>query len=210
MGNLLTDCCVTHCCIFLHPSESQQKNQANFKRWIASLLSAPKTHTTPFNNAELFYMCQLLKVFGVLFISSLSKFMAAAPLNRGLLISPVESVGDDAVVHKLPSPPELNRDVELENREADWSEMWGIIYSQPEERQENYPDLCPAAMSGCRRDWGGGVMLTGMRARAYFTLKYHNSIQLSLYRVCCHQNSLSVLESRAWPPPKQIAQKTTF
>lgn len=45
--------------------------------------------------------------------------MAAAPLNRGLLISPVESVGDDAVVHKLPSPPELNRDVELENREAD-------------------------------------------------------------------------------------------
>lgn len=44
---------------------------------------------------------------------------AAAALNHRLLISPVESVGDDAVVHKLPSPPEFNRDVELENTEAD-------------------------------------------------------------------------------------------
>lgn len=65
----------------------------------------------------------------------------AAPLNQWLLISPVESVGDDAVVHKLPSPPEFNRDVELENREADWTKMWGKMYSQPEERKESYPDL---------------------------------------------------------------------
>lgn len=129
------------------------------RRGLRSLLfsrrrTATKTHTVPFNNAQLFYMCQLLKVFGGLFISSLSKFMAAALLNQWLLSSPVESVGDDAVMHKLPSPPKFNRDVELENREADWSEMWGIIYFQLEERQKNYPDLCPAAMSWIC--WYGG------------------------------------------------------
>lgn len=49
----------------------------------------------------------------------------AAPVNQRLLISPVESVGDDVVVHKLPSPAEFNRDVELENTEADGSETRG-------------------------------------------------------------------------------------
>lgn len=71
----------------------------------------------------------------------------AAPVKQWLLISPVESIGDDVVVHKLPSPPEFNGDVELENREADRSQMWGRIQSQPEERQEKHPALCPAAMS---------------------------------------------------------------
>lgn len=49
----------------------------------------------------------------------------AAPVNQRLLISPVESVGDDVVVHKLPSPAKFNRDVELENTEADRSETRG-------------------------------------------------------------------------------------
>lgn len=35
--------------------------------------------------------------------------------NDWLLNSPVESVGDDAVVHELPSPPKLDGDVELQN-----------------------------------------------------------------------------------------------
>lgn len=57
----------------------------------------------------------------------------ATPVNQRLLISPVESVGDDVVVHKLPSPAEFNRDVELENTEADRSEMRGrTLLFQPE------------------------------------------------------------------------------
>lgn len=205
---------MTHCCIFLHPSKfPTEKNHANFKRWIASHLSAPKTHTIPFNNAELFYMCQLLKVFGGLFISSLSKFMAAVPLNHWLWVSPVESVGDDAVMHKLPSPPEFNRDVELENREADWSEIWGIIYSRPEERQENYPDLCPAAMSGFWRDVGGGGSCWPVRERGHI-LHGNTTIQFNfLYIEFAVIRIVSRCLNPEPDPPlptKQIAQKTTF
>lgn len=62
--------------------------------------------------------------FPFFFFESISMYGSiAAPVNQWLLISPVESVGDDAVVHKLPSTAKFNRDVELEKREADGSEM---------------------------------------------------------------------------------------
>lgn len=35
-----------------------------------------------------------------------------------MLVLPVESVGDDVIVHKLPSPPKLNRHIELKNKSA--------------------------------------------------------------------------------------------
>lgn len=38
--------------------------------------------------------------------------------NDWMLISPVESVGDDVVMHKLPSPSKLNGDIELKNGNA--------------------------------------------------------------------------------------------
>lgn len=93
--------------------------------------ASPKTPIVRLNNAELFYICQLLKVFFFPFFffffpeSMKIHGSDAAPVNQRLLISPVESVGDDVVVHKLPSPAEFNRDVELENTEADRSETRG-------------------------------------------------------------------------------------
>lgn len=38
--------------------------------------------------------------------------------NDWMLISPVESVGDDIVMHKLPSSSKLNGDIELKNGKA--------------------------------------------------------------------------------------------
>lgn len=64
-------------------------------------------------------------LFMVVFFSCMSKYAeilqhfasrAEEPsANHRLLILPVESVRDDAVVHELPPPPELDRDVQLQN-----------------------------------------------------------------------------------------------
>lgn len=95
----------------------------------------------------------------------------AAPVNQRLLISPVESVGDDVVVHKLPSPAEFNRDVELENTEADRSETRGRTpLFQPEGNTRKRRILVYS--HGVKGDFS----LTGRRARACLACRYYNSI----------------------------------
>lgn len=44
--------------------------------------------------------------------------------NDWMLISPVESVGDDVVMHKLPSSSKLNGDIELKNGKALIKCLW--------------------------------------------------------------------------------------
>lgn len=55
-----------------------------------------------------------------------------------LLISPVESVGDDAVMHKLPSPPKFNRDIELKNERKALTKWGRKKHSPSQKTQENY------------------------------------------------------------------------
>lgn len=58
--------------------------------------------------------------------------------NDWLLISPVESVGDDAVMHKLPSPPKFNRDVELNNERKALTKWVIKKHSASQKTQEDY------------------------------------------------------------------------
>lgn len=55
-----------------------------------------------------------IKIFGVLAEHRwLPDRRACRKQNDCWFVSPVESVGDDVVVHKLPPPPKLDGDVEL-------------------------------------------------------------------------------------------------
>lgn len=193
MGNLLTDFAAWLTAAlsntFIHANPIKEitlisKEESVRSKIVPSLRrTTPKMHTIQFNNADLFYICKLFKVFCffLLFFKSIKiDGSIGTSVYQWLLISPVESVGDDVVVNKLPSPAELNRDVEL--KEADRWEMWGEIHSQPEEWQEKDPGLVPVAMSGCtsllERQVNDAFSVTGTRARSCFTCWYFSWLQL--------------------------------
>lgn len=75
--------------------------------------------------------------------------------NDWMLISPVESVGDDIVMHKLPSSSKLNGDIELKNGKALIKCLRHEVQYKDDFFSESpkglFQDLCPTSFpSSCQ------------------------------------------------------------